>query len=256
VNWWWRYLQSRRGCSVGSYDRLPSLVRELAPGRSFVDVGCMWGVNGGHAFAAEEAGAVAVTAIDVFGPTPEFEAERARRGSSVRFVLGDITAPGTLAAVGSADVVLCAGVLYHHPSPFDLLVALRRICRSTLVLRTSTIPEIDGLPNAAVFFPQLDDRGRELWNLGSLGLKWQAGISAPFEARDGYGNWFWGLSPSCLASLVTVAGFRVDRTEIEPFAQTLVCSTAAVRFEHRLPGEAEARAVAAQISEAGIAAPA
>lgn len=231
-------------------------MREHAPGRSFADIGCMWGVNGGHAFVAEEAGSTAVTGVDVFGPTPEFEAEHRRRASGVRFILGDATSPVTLDRIGVVDVVLCAGVLYHHPSPYDLLVALRRICRKTLILRTSTIPEVDGLPNAAVYFPLLSESARRLWNLQSLGVKWQGGITAPFEARDGYGNWFWGLTPSCLRSLVETAGFRVEAVESEPFAQTLVCTAVAVPFSHRLPDEVEARSIAAKISRAAIAIPA
>jgi len=255
-NWLWRYLRTRRGRKVGEYRRLADLVRQHARGHSFADVGCMWGVNGEHAFIAEEAGATAVTAVDVFGPTPEFEAEHTRRTSTVRFILGDVAAPDTLDRIGVVDVVFCAGVLYHHPSPYDLLVALRRICAKTLILRTSTIPEVDGLPNAAVYFPLLPDPARHLWNLRSLGVKWQAGITAPFEPRDGYGNWFWGLTPSCLRSLVETAGFRVEATEPEPFAQTLVCTPVSVAFSHRLPDEVEARSMAAAISSAAIATPA
>ena len=41
---------------VGNYDQLPGHIRRVAAGRSFVDVGCMWGVDGEYAFAAEAAG--------------------------------------------------------------------------------------------------------------------------------------------------------------------------------------------------------
>ena len=170
VNVFWRRWLGRRGVSVGNYADLPRLVREHAPGKSFADIGCMWGVNGEHAFDAEQAGATRVVAVDVFGPTPEFEQKRIARGSRVEFVLGDVTRSETLARVGQVDVVFCAGVLYHHPSPFDLLVALRRICRTTLILRTSTIPEIRELPNAAVYFPMMSPDARALWNLRRLGV--------------------------------------------------------------------------------------
>ena len=216
----------------------------------------MWGVNGEHAFVAEEAGATAVTAIDVFGPTPEFEEKRLARQSRVEFILGDISSPATLARVGVVDVVFCAGVLYHHPSPFDLLVALRRICRETLILRTSTIPEVRGLPNAAVYFPMLDGRGRGLWNLASLGLLHQAGISNEFQPAEGYGNWFWGLTPSCLESLLRTAGFRVEFRATEAFAQSVVCRAVEAPLEHRLPGDDEAREMAERISRSGVARPA
>src|SRR5437879_2398461 len=111
LNLLWRRWRARQGDILGSYDRLPEFIRNHAPGKSFADIGCMWGVNGEYSFLAETAGATAVTAVDVFGPTPEFEEKRHARGSHVRFVLGDITRADTLDAVGQADVVFCAGVL-------------------------------------------------------------------------------------------------------------------------------------------------
>jgi hypothetical protein len=256
INYWWRYLRAWRGARVGNYNQLPQHVRRFAAGRSFVDIGCMWGVNGDYAFIAEEAGATAVTGVDVFGPTPEFDQKKAERHSRVRFVLGDVTDPRTIDQLGPTDVVLCAGVLYHHPSPFDLLVALRQICRATLILRTSTIPEIKGLPNAAVFFPMLSAKDRCLWQLASLGLRHQAGISNEFQPSEGYGNWFWGLTPSCLRSLLELAGFRVDEQHDEPFAETMICTPVEVPFQHRLPGAPEARRMGDDISRTGVAIPA
>src|SRR5439155_26485769 len=144
----------------------------------------------------------------------------------------------------------------QHLSPDHPRPALRRLCAKPLLRRTATIPEVGGLPPAAVYFPLLPDPARHLWNLRSLGVKWQAGITAPFEPRDGYGNWFWGLTPSCLRSLVETAGFRVEAAEPEPFAQTLVCTPVSVAFSHRLPDEVEARSMAAAISSAAIATPA
>lgn len=256
VNLWWRQRAVKRGRKVGNYEDLPNYIRHYAPGKSFVDIGCMWGVNGEYAFIAEEAGATTVKGVDVFGPTPEFEQKRAERGSSVEFILGDAGHPDTIARVGVMDVVFCAGVLYHHPSPFDLLVALRRMCGETLILRTSTIPEVPGLPNAAVYWPYLSEKDRRLWNLSSLGAGTQVGITNGFEPDQGYGNWFWGLTPSCLTSLLQTAGFTVVHRAGEPFAQTVVCTVADVPFAHRLPDEVESREMAAAISEAGIARPA
>jgi hypothetical protein len=256
LNVLWRRWSARRGATVGNYNDLPAYIRRHAPGKSFADIGCMWGVNGEYAFIAEEAGASRVVAVDVFGPTPEFEAKREARQSIVRFVLGDVSRAATLERIGQVDVVFCAGVLYHHPSPFDLLVALRRICRQTLILRTSTIPEVRGLPNAAVYFPMLSDPERGLWSLKSLGVLHQAGISSRFDPREGYGNWFWGLTPSCLESLLGTTGFRVDSRATEAFAQTVVCTAVDAPFNHRLPGEDEARVLGLEISAAGNARPA
>lgn len=256
LNSWWRSWRAKRGGTVGNYHQLPDHIRRFAPGRSFVDIGCMWGVDGEYAFQAEAAGATCVKAVDVFGPTPQFEEKRRQRGSRVEFILGDVTSPPTLQQIGAVDTVFCAGVLYHHPSPFDVITALRAICRRTLILRTSTIPEVRGLPNVAVFFPGLARADRELWQLTRLGLDRQAGISDAFDPRDGYGNWFWGLTPSCLRSLLQVGGFRVDEQWPEPFAQTMICTPEATAFAHRLPGMAEARELGAAVSAAGTARPA
>jgi len=255
-NYIWRYWRAMRGDHVGNYQDLPRIIRQYAPGHSFVDIGCMWGVNGEHAFIAEEAGATIVKAVDVFGPTPEFETKKRARNSTVEFILGDASQPTTIARVGVVDVVFCAGVLYHHPSPFDLLVALRRMCSQTLILRTSTIPEIKRFPNAAVYFPMLKPKDRRLWNLASLGLSRQVGITDGFEPREGYGNWFWGLTPSCLKSMLETAGFRVDFRATETFAQTWVGSAIEVPFAHRLPDEAGARNLGETISAARVARPA
>jgi hypothetical protein len=215
----------------------------------------MWGVNGEHAFTAEEAGATCVKAVDVFGPTPEFEAKHRERNSAVEFILGDACQQSTLARVGTMDVVFCAGVLYHHPSPFALLVALRWMCRKTLILRTSTIPEIKNLPNAAVYFPMLLPKKRRLWNLTTLGVGRQVGITDGFEPKEGYGNWFWGLTPSCLKSLLETAGFRIDFCAKEAFAQTVICTAIDAPFIHRLPDETEARKMGETISATGRAHP-
>ena len=139
-------------------------------------------------------------------------------------------------------MVFCAGVLYHHPSPFDLLVALRRICRETLILRTSTIPEVRGPAERRGVFSDARCRGR-----ASCGTSRRSGSctrpgSATSSSRsDGYGNWFWGLTPSCLESLLKTAGFRVDFRATEAFAQTVVCTAVAPALEHRLPDQFSAR---------------
>jgi SAM-dependent methyltransferase len=255
VNLLWQAWRRWRGDEVGNYDHLPNYIHRYAPGHSFADIGCMWGVNGRYAFLAEEVGAKPVKAVDVFGPTPEFEAKKQACHSSVDFILGDITDVGTLARIGIVDVVFCAGVLYHHPSPFDVLVALRRICGQTLILRTYAIPEINGLVNAAVYFPMLEPKDRRLWELSSLGVCRMVGITDEFQPQEGYGNFFWGLTPSCLTSLLRTAGFRVDARATEAYAQTVVCSPVAVPLAHRLPSESEARLMGDTISKAGIAKP-
>src|SRR4051794_35704201 len=102
------------------------LIARFVGGKSFLDVGCMWSVDGALCFAAEDAGASRVTGLDVMAATPAFESERARRESRVQFVCGDLHDPGV---VEPHDVVWCSGVLYHVPDPVLALRRLRSLTR-------------------------------------------------------------------------------------------------------------------------------
>lgn len=210
----------------GDIDNL-ELVRKYAPGKSFADVGCLWGVNGLYSFLAEESGATKVIAVDVYPESREFSAEQERRNSHVIFVQGDINLSETTERIGLCDVVFCSGVLYHTPDPFHLLTRLRSICKETLILNTASIPEMPGVKNAAVFYPFLDSRQRKIW---SQGIGSQKGITGSYEPASGYGNWFWGMSPSAIESMLACAGFEVQERFIFPFRCVFVCKTIPIQF--------------------------
>ena len=177
------------------------LIAEHVRGRSFLDVGCMWSVDGALCFAAQDAGASAVTGVDVMAASPAFEAERERRGSPVRFVQGDLHDPAL--AVEPHDVVWCSGVLYHAPHPLLTLERLRALTNAggTLLLATETIKEVRRHPRAVVFAPAPGSHPAH---------------TEPFAPERGYVNWYWGLTPSAVVALVEAAGFAVTeqfRTE-------------------------------------------
>jgi 2-polyprenyl-3-methyl-5-hydroxy-6-metoxy-1,4-benzoquinol methylase len=177
--------------------RLPpreTLIAEHARGRSFLDVGCMWSVDGALCFAAEDAGAAAVTGIDVMGESDRFRAERERRRSNVRFVQGDLHDAATIEAAGPHDVVWCSGVIYHAPHPVLTLQRLRALTRETLLLATETIPEVRRRPRAAIFAPAPGSHPAH---------------TEPFDPARGYTNWWWGLTPSATLAMVAAAGFEV-----------------------------------------------
>lgn len=201
-------LRSRVCRRLGRYPPREELVRRYAPGRSFADVGCMWNIHGAIALLAEESGATSVSGVDVMAPTDRFEAERRRRGSRVRFVRGDLHDAALLEEVGAHDVVWCTGVLYHAPSPLETLTRLRSITRERLILGSATMPEIPGLPQACIFYPGLDGEGRRAYRRGGTGGR--VGVSAPFDPRRGYANWWWGITPSALRGMLVASGFAVE----------------------------------------------
>ena len=171
------------------------LIQKYAIGKTFADIGCMWGVNGGFSFFAEGCGAKRVVGVDIYPATKQFAVEHSRLNSSVQFVLGDINESDTLRQIGTTNIVFCSGVLYHMPDPFSLLVRLRSICDELLILRSQLVPEMPGLRNTAIFYPMLDEAHRNLFKTG-IGI--QKAIAGPYEPESGYDNWFWGLTPSCV----------------------------------------------------------
>lgn len=184
------------------------LVARHVRGRTFADIGCMWSVDGAIAFAAEAAGASAVTGVDVMPESDAWRAEHARRESRVRFVRGDLHDPQTVEAVGVHDVVWCSGVLYHAPHPLLTLERLRAMTGRTLVLATETLP-LKG--NRCEFAPAPGAHPTH---------------TEPFDPARGYVNWFWGISPGALRAMVQATGFRVDEEHRTAFHTTVVASTA------------------------------
>ena len=205
---------------------LEPLIDDLAPGHSFIDVGALWNVHGKVAFRAEEQGATAVTALDVSSPTEEYRAEHERRGSTVRFVHGDLHDEAVRAEAGLHDVVWCSGVLYHCPDPLHTLRCLREITTRTLVLISATIPEVPGKAQAAVFFPALGVRERKAYDRAFTATSGitspRLGLTTPFDPGETYGNWWWGLAPSAIEGMLAACGFEVERTITDGFHTRIV----------------------------------
>lgn len=203
------------------------MIQRYVGGKSFADIGCMWGVNGLYSFIAEDAGASRIVAVDIYPESQEYLREHSKRESAVQFVQGDINLKQTTDKVGICDVVFCAGVLYHTPNPFDLLSRLRMMCGELLIMQTQMIPEMPGIRNLAVFYPFLEEKQREIWRQQEGA---QRAITGPYEPQSGYGNNFWGMTPSCVEAILNCAGFNVVEKMLLPFEGFYVCETSATQF--------------------------
>jgi len=190
------------------------IVRRHAGGKTFCDVGCMWKVSGRIAFVAEEAGATAVTGVDLMEATPEFEAEHERRSSNVRFLRGDLHDPQTVAAIGPHEVVWCSGVLYHAPNPVLTLERLRELTTELLILQTMTLPELPGVKQGLVFYPGVPNaRLYARW-----GQEAARSLRLPQPGEDPYAPWWWGISQSALTAMLRAARFEPFEQWGDPFA--------------------------------------
>jgi len=198
-------------------DRYREIIARLCPGKSFIDVGCLWAIHGEYAFYAAEQGASRVTGFDVNEATPEFHTRNAALGNRVAFVQGDLNAISFAQQVGTFDIVFCVSVLHHMPNPVAALLQLRRVCGDAAVIGVPTIPERD-LPHTAIYLPFLDPAERQnVLRTLSTGV-YRTGKTAEFQGERTYVNWFWCFTPSCVKAMFKTAGFDlVDAYEYPRF---------------------------------------
>lgn len=205
----------------------------VAAGKSFAEVGGLWGTVNEQVTVAARAGASATTMIDV-APTDLDEGEddlwqlfRERAVSlgvtDTTCVQGSIDDPEVVQRVGSFDVVSCSGVIYHCSDPLHTLRQLRAITRETLILGTATMPEtisttagtVSVEPGAALLVPAMTLSQRAVlgeW-LRVVGGVQALGVNYPMQtdwALDDYGAWWWFFTRDYVAALLRVAGFEVE----------------------------------------------
>lgn len=200
------------------WERRYGFIDAYAPRRSFADIGGLFQLHGEIAFRAEAAGATQVTLFDSGDPDyGGFDARRRETGSRVRFVQGDLEEEATVDRVGPHDVVWCTGVIYHTPNPVLQLMQLRAMTREFLYLGTHSIPEIPGFAQACVYYPYLPLRARRPHARPHWDAERLYGVGTAFDDRPmhGYGNFWWGITPSALDAMLRTARFEVVE-EVRP----------------------------------------
>jgi hypothetical protein len=201
---------------------------EVVKGKSFADVGGLWGTVGEKVSVAHRYGASALTMIDVAPPPDERwklfdERRRGLEVPSVNCVSGDVVSLVENNSCPQFDVVHCSGVLYHIPDPIRLVAALRKVAREYLifcsVVTASKVESDEGtleLPRAAaLFIPALQDRERAIlsssWSrfVGDQAL----GITGPQPSwqLDDFSPWWWLPTIEALKAICAVAGFRFHK---------------------------------------------
>ena len=165
--------------------RLPQLQLPVSlGGLSVLDIGA-W--DGFFSFECERRGAARVVAADYFswhgdgwGAKAGFEIARQALGSRVEDVDIDVMDLSP-ERVGTFDIVLFLGVLYHLKNPIAALERVASVTRGTLILETVVDQVGIGRPVAA-FYPH-----RELNNDPT--------------------NW-WGPNPAAVVGMLGAAGFH------------------------------------------------
>lgn len=206
-------------------------ISEAARGKTFAEVGGLWGTVNEQVTVAARAGASSTTMIDV-APVLEgeddlwdlFRARALELGvADTACIQGSIDEAETIDGVGSFDVVSCSGVLYHCPEPLHTLRQLRAITGDKLILGTATMPEtvtgpagsVSVEPGSALLVPAMTVSQRAVlgaWLL-ELGEVQALGVNHPLATKwslDDYGAWWWFFTRDYVSALLRVAGFDVE----------------------------------------------
>ncbi|MEG3858190.1 tetratricopeptide repeat protein [Microcoleus sp. herbarium12] len=194
--------------------------------RTFAEVGGLWGTVNEKVSVASKYGAVSLTMIDVTPAAAEFWQDFRDRMASLNIanyncISRDITQI-QLSEIGEPyGVIHCAGVLYHHPHPLQILTSLRQITGEYLILTSAITQELIEnergryqIPaSGVIFIPALGEAERAI-----LTAYWQQythgtpifGLfqKAVFDIND-FGPWWWLPTASALESMCKVAGFKV-----------------------------------------------
>jgi tRNA (mo5U34)-methyltransferase len=151
-------------------------------GKSVLDVGCFDGFN---SFEAMRRGAARVLAADHFiwhahpHRREAFELARSRIAPDLRDIDIDVL-DMTPERVGTFDIVLFAGVLYHLRNPFLAIERVASLARETLIVETH-LDALDLPRPAMVFYPTT-------------------------ELNNDPTNW-WGPNPACVVAMLKDVGF-------------------------------------------------
>ena len=201
-----------------------SAISQVVNGKSFVDIGALWGTASEKASVAWTHGASEVSVVDILPLNDPmwtaFDEHLATLGSPpaahISKNLDDVTD-----ADPKWDVVHTSGVIYHCPSPMHTLGQLKRITGEHLIITSMVIPPSISSPTGTLtlrpgqswFVPTLDAEARQIAGeyLNSTGVVGAWGIDVavgPWDATD-YGPWWWLFTPQSFRELVETAGFEV-----------------------------------------------
>ncbi|MGE0825147.1 MAG: hypothetical protein AB7G75_19460 [Candidatus Binatia bacterium] len=206
-------------------------ITQVVRGKTFAEVGGLWGTENEKVSVAHRAGARTLTMVDVTPPGHELwqlfeERRKMLRIPEVACYSGDVQTLVASSPELGFDVVHCSGVLYHVPNPLYFLRTLRTITREYLILSSSvtaqSIQNSHGrldLPAAGVLFvPALQGREREIlkayWEQfvgdGAIGLTCDA---SDWQVDD-FGPWWWLPTMDALKALCRAAGFIHQRSAL------------------------------------------
>jgi hypothetical protein len=156
-------------------DKKDRWIETLSAGKSFMDVGGLWGTRNEKVSTALKAGARKATMADI-APLDhqlwrDFDEHCKQRGVTgyARTRL-DVVEPPTDYSALVHDVVHCSGIIYHVPDPYRMLANLRKLAGEHLIITSMVVPEriknrmgkLEFPADHAAFVPSLTETTRAI----------------------------------------------------------------------------------------------
>jgi hypothetical protein len=250
-------VENGQACRTGeksTMDYRNEVIAGLARGKSFAEIGGLWGLVNEKISVAHEAGASHFCAVDIWKSDSEWWAKFRERCAelriTVREIIGSIDNLEIVSQVGRYDIVHCAGVLYHCPNPMLTIANLAAITKETLILTSAVMPEVISnergtlmlSEDKAICIPCISEYHRRIADLYITqkygGGAW--GINSPVDAwyfADGspnYGPWWWLWTPAYVRRLLMAAGLSIvdERNQFDGTGHLFVCQRAENKIEN------------------------
>lgn len=210
-------------------------IQRVVDGKTFVDVGPLWESQNEKLSVASRHGATSVTAIDQFPEEHDLWVSFRQRMNLLGIPCQCFACDVCHYQGPPFDVVYCAGVLYHHPSPITLLKKLSSICNNHMILSTVVTENrilnaegfVEMIPGSCVFLPAVPPEDlRVLHKDWETFLGGRQGDAMAQDVRnwspDNLYHWWWLFTIEAVISMCNVVGFKVIEKHYEGRLLTLL----------------------------------
>jgi ubiquinone/menaquinone biosynthesis C-methylase UbiE len=201
-------------------DPRDDLIRRVAPGRQFVDIGGLWGVVREKVTIAAQAGASELNLMDISPKEDPQWAQMTERLVSLgvtkcNYIQGDILN----ITIKPFQVVYSSGILYHLADPFSYLKKLRHITSEYAIITTAITQELVqnqfgtySLPKSGVcFVPALTPQERQILAAYWAPLGNAMGITSDctYSLEDQFACWWFLPTREAFRRMVEISKFEI-----------------------------------------------
>lgn len=204
-------------------------IGDLARGKSYVDIGGLWGTTGETITTADAGGARSVTLADVqprgHRLWNDMEAHCKAQGlTRYRKIQADVLTRAGVKSIGMHDIVHCSGIMYHVPDIFQFVGNLASLARTHLIIGSVVMPEVienefgrlDFPPDVAMLTPLLTDKSKAIVakyledeGRTASGITKQGRDFIDKDGKAATGPWWWLFSGEFMARAMALYGMKI-----------------------------------------------